>query len=154
MIIAPAGTADLQALCTLWNPFIRDTTITFSSEEKTPDALAQMIATRRANGHEFLVARAGDRLLGFATYAQFRAGNGYAHAMEHTIVLSRDAQGRASGAPSWPGLRRMRGPRAHIRFLRACRAKTQMALPFTRRLAFALWPPCRRRAASSAAGLT
>lgn len=96
MLIRPAVPADLAAILAIWNPVIRDTTITFSSEEKTAESLAAMIAARRAEGREFFVADDGG-ILGFATYAQFRAGNGYAHAMEHTIILGPGASGRGTG---------------------------------------------------------
>lgn len=97
MIPRPAVAADTPEIRALWNPIIRDTTITFSSEEKTAEGLAAMIALRRGAGQEFLVARDGAGLLGFATYAQFRGGNGYAHAMEHTIILAEAARGRGVG---------------------------------------------------------
>ena len=97
MTIRPARRADFAAILAIWNPVIRDTAVTFSSEEKTADGLAAMIADRRAAGREFLVAEADGQVAGFATYAQFRAGNGYAHAMEHTIILAPGAQGRGLG---------------------------------------------------------
>jgi phosphinothricin acetyltransferase len=96
MIIRPASAGDLGAIMALWNPIIRDTAVTFTSEEKTADGLATMIATRRAAGQEFFVAE-DDGFLGFATYAQFRGGNGYAHAMEHTIILDPAARGQGAG---------------------------------------------------------
>lgn len=95
-VIRPAGPDDLAAILAVWNPVIRDTTITFSSDQKTPESLAAMIAERRAAGREFFVAVAGG-VLGFATYAQFRAGNGYAHAMEHTVILAPGAAGQGIG---------------------------------------------------------
>jgi L-amino acid N-acyltransferase len=97
MIIRPAGPGDLADIVALWNPVIRDTTITFSSEEKTEAGLAAMIAERRAAGCEFFVARDAARLTGFASYAQFRPGNGYAQAMEHTIILAERAWRRGVG---------------------------------------------------------
>lgn len=97
MILRPAGAADHPAILALWNPLIRETTITFSSEEKTPAALAAMIDGRRALGQEFFLASEGAELLGFATYAQFRGGDGYAHAMEHTVILGQAARGRGVG---------------------------------------------------------
>ncbi len=97
MNLRRAGAADHHAILALWNPLIRETTITFSSEEKTEAALAEMIAARRAAGHEFFVAREGAALLGFATYAQFRGGNGYATAMEHTVILGQAARGLGVG---------------------------------------------------------
>ena len=96
MIIRPAEPADIPAILALWNPYIRDTLVTFSSEEKTPESLAALIATRRAAGQEFFLAVDGC-LLGFVTYAQFRGGNGYAQAMEHTIILAADVAGKGVG---------------------------------------------------------
>ncbi len=95
-MIRPVTPVDHAAILAIWNPLIRDTTVTFSSEEKTPEGLSRMIAERRAAGSEFFVAEDGG-VAGFATYAQFRAGNGYAHAMEHTIILAADAGGRGIG---------------------------------------------------------
>lgn len=96
MLIRPAVASDVDPVLAIWNPVIRDTTITFSSEEKTPESLAAMIGERRAAGREFFVAE-NDGIVGFATYAQFRGGNGYAHAMEHTVILSPAASGRGTG---------------------------------------------------------
>ncbi|MDP1668517.1 GNAT family N-acetyltransferase [Phaeovulum sp.] len=96
-MIRPADPRDLAPIMAFWNPMIRETTVTFSSEQKTEAGLAEMIASRRAAGAEFLVAEAGGQVLGLATYAQFRGGNGYAHAMEHTIILAPAAQGRGLG---------------------------------------------------------
>ncbi|HCZ01389.1 MAG: GNAT family N-acetyltransferase [Rhodobacterales bacterium RIFCSPHIGHO2_02_FULL_62_130] len=95
-MIRPATFADAAALADLWNPWIRDTAITFNAQEKSPDDIARMIADRNAAGHAFLVAEA-DGLLGFVTYSQFRGGVGYATCMEHTVVLSPQARGRGVG---------------------------------------------------------
>jgi phosphinothricin acetyltransferase len=94
--IRPARPGDYPAILAIWNPLIRDTTVTFSSEEKTTETLAALIAERRAAGREFFVAEA-EGLQGFASYAQFRGGNGYAHAMEHTVILGPGASGRGFG---------------------------------------------------------
>ncbi len=95
-MIRPATPADHAAILAIWNPVIRDTTVTFSSEEKTPESLGEMIAERRAAGREFFIADEGG-IAGFATYAQFRGGNGYAHAMEHTVLLAPELVGRGVG---------------------------------------------------------
>lgn len=97
MILRPAGAEDHPAILALWNPVIRATTITFTSEEKTAEGLGAMIAARRAAGHEFLVAERGGAVLGLATYSQFRAGDGYRHALEHTILLAEAARGQGVG---------------------------------------------------------
>lgn len=97
-IVRPAAPRDHAAILELWNAVIRDTTIIFASEEKTAEGLAALIAERRAAGRDFFVCEeAGGRILGFATYAQFRSGDGYAQAMEHTVMVAPGARGRGAG---------------------------------------------------------
>ena len=97
MTIRPATHADIPALLAIWNPVIRDTAVTFNAIEKTTADLAQMIADKASAGHAFLVAEADGAVLGFASYGQFRGGIGYAHTMEHTIILGSNARGRGLG---------------------------------------------------------
>ena len=95
-MIRPARSDDAQAVADVWNPWIRNTAVTFNSIEKTAADITAMMAARAAGGHGFFVA-ADQSLLGFASYAQFRGGIGYAHAMEHTVVLAPEARGRGIG---------------------------------------------------------
>lgn len=94
MTIRPAQPGDAAAICAIWNRVIRDTAITFTTEEKTPDALAETIAAR---GDGFVVAEEAGGIAGFATISPFRSGPGYAHTLEHTIHLAPDARGRGLG---------------------------------------------------------
>ncbi|MFN4099125.1 MAG: GNAT family N-acetyltransferase, partial [Pararhodobacter sp.] len=80
------------AIAGFWNPLIRETAVTFNPVEKSVPDIAAMIGERQA----FLVAAADD-VLGFATYAQFRSGPGYAFVQEHTIILSPSARGLGLG---------------------------------------------------------
>ncbi|MBC7479582.1 MAG: N-acetyltransferase [Pseudorhodobacter sp.] len=90
-MIRQATPDDAAALAALWNPWITDTAITFAATAKTPADVAHMIATRPAffTTHD---------LQGFATYGQFRPGDGYATCMEHSIILSPNARGQGLGA--------------------------------------------------------
>ncbi|WP_225027853.1 GNAT family N-acetyltransferase [Xinfangfangia pollutisoli] len=97
-MIRPATFADAAALADLWNPWITGTAITFNSVPKSPEDIAAMIEARQAAGHAFLVAE--DReggLAGFASYAQFRGGAGYARCMEHSVILAPGARGHGLG---------------------------------------------------------
>ena len=96
--IRPATSTDADAICAIWNPIIRDTVITFNPVERSPADIASLIADRDRAGHAFVVAERAGCVLGFATYAQFRAGLGYARSMEHTINLSETARGKGVGA--------------------------------------------------------
>ncbi len=93
MIIRAALTGDAPRIALIWNDMIRDTLFTFTSEEKTVEGIEALIAARPG---AFWVA-ASDRVLGFVTYAQFRAGPGYAHSVEHSVVLHNDARGQGAG---------------------------------------------------------
>lgn len=91
-MIRSAGPADARAVAALWNHYILDTLVTFNVTEKPEAEVAALISSRQA----FLVAEEGG-LLGFATYAQFRGGAGYARTMEHTVLLAPEARGRGVG---------------------------------------------------------
>ena len=96
-MIRDATPGDAAGIAAIWNPVIRDTAITFNSAEKSPADIAAMIRTRQGDGHGFLVTEDEGRILGFATYARFRGGVGYARTMEHTILLDPAAHGRGLG---------------------------------------------------------
>jgi len=91
-VIDRAGPADVAAVTALWNEVIAQTTITFTSAPKEAAAIADLIETQPV-----FVAREGAEPLGFATFAQFRGGDGYAHTMEHAIYLTDAARGRGFG---------------------------------------------------------
>ncbi len=95
-MIRPATAADCVAIAALWNPMIRDTLVTFTTEERSAEVLEALLAQKAALDHPFLVAEDGG-LLGFATYGAFRSGPGYARTMEHTIILGPRARGRGVG---------------------------------------------------------
>lgn len=96
-MIRRATPADAAAIAAIWNPYIRDTLVTFNAAEKPPDEVAAMIRARDAAGFATFVAEGAAGLEGFASYAQFRAGVGYARSMEHTILLAPGAGGRGTG---------------------------------------------------------
>lgn len=96
MIRAATG-ADIPAILDIWNPVIRDSTITFSPVERTPGDLAAMLADKAAGGFPFLVDADAGGVTGFATCGAFRAGPGYAHTREHTVLLAPRARGRGIG---------------------------------------------------------
>lgn len=98
MRIRPAQARDAGAVAAIWNPLIRDSATTFTTTLKTPEGLAAEFEACRVEGRAFLLAEgAAGEVLGFATYGQFRKGPGYAHTMEHSIILSDAARGRGIG---------------------------------------------------------
>jgi L-amino acid N-acyltransferase len=92
-MIRPATPEDATAIAAIWNQVIRDTTATFTSQEKDPAAIADQIARVTP----WWVAEVADTVQGHATYGQFRGGPGYARSMEHSIHLSKSVQGLGLG---------------------------------------------------------
>lgn len=94
MTIRPATPADAQDIARIWNAEITCGISTFNSEKKELDDVVQMISDR--DGACFISERSG-LVTGFATYAQFRGGVGYAHSMEHTLYLAPASRGYGTG---------------------------------------------------------
>ena len=97
MTVRQAVVDDAEQIAAIWNPMIRDTAVTFNPTPKTADDVSAMISTRVGAGRAFIVALEVRQIIGFATYDQFRRGDGYANTMEHTIILAPFAQGRGAG---------------------------------------------------------
>ncbi len=94
MQVRRATEADATAVAAIWNHYIRDTIVTFNSQEKTATELAAAIADPKT---PFFMAEQDGRITGFATYSDFRKGVGYAYTKEHTVMLATDATGKGMG---------------------------------------------------------
>jgi phosphinothricin acetyltransferase len=93
-MIRAANVGDAEAVAGLWNWMIRDTLATFTTEEKSAEAVAALIAGRPG---AFFVAEEAAIVTGFATFGTFRAGPGYAATRELSIVIAPAAQGQGIG---------------------------------------------------------
>ncbi len=91
--IRKATPQDAGGIAEIYNQIIRDTTITFASEEKSASEVADQIAAADA----YLVACNGADILGFASYGPFRKGPGCAGVKEHSICLARAVRGGGLG---------------------------------------------------------
>lgn len=95
--LRPATTADCDAILEVWNPFIRNSDVTFNSIEKTPRTLATELAQKEKLDQPLILAVDQNKVLGFATYGQFRASNGYRRTLENTIILAPNSHGLGIG---------------------------------------------------------
>jgi L-amino acid N-acyltransferase len=128
-MIRLATAADAPALAALWNPWIADTAITFTTALKTPQDLARMIATRPA-------VFTTDDGASFATYDQFRAGPGYATCMEHTIILAPRAHGQGLGRALMQAVETHAAARGAHQLIGGISAENPAALHFHAALGF------------------
>lgn len=94
MTVRQARPDDAALIAAITNSIIRDTLVTFTTEERSTEAIAKDI---RARGPSYLVAEDQGMVLGFATYGMFRSGPGYANTREHSIQLAEGARGKGTG---------------------------------------------------------
>ncbi|MEM7598875.1 MAG: N-acetyltransferase family protein [Pseudomonadota bacterium] len=97
MTVRRAEARDASALAAIWNHYIRDTTVTFTTDEKSVGEVADYIAARQTGGTCVFVAEAGSDLTGFAAASSFRSGPGYAGTLETTVMLAEGASGGGLG---------------------------------------------------------
>ncbi len=88
-MIRPATDDDADWICAIWNRIISETTVTFTTLEKSPQDVRALMAET-----PFLAA---PDEAGFGTLNRFRGGPGYNRARELTIYLAEGARGRGLG---------------------------------------------------------
>ncbi len=112
MRVRQAQPADAAEIALITNAIIRDTLVTFTSDERSAESIARDI---QARGAAFLVAEYQGQVIGFATYAPFRSGSGYAKCREHSIQLADNARGHGFGRALMERLQQVaRGEGVHV----------------------------------------
>ena len=97
MIVRPATHADASAIAAIWNIYIRGTTVTFTTDEKSASDVCDYIDARQSDGMTVVVAEEEGRVIGFAAASVFRSGLGYAHTRESSVMLDEGLSGRGTG---------------------------------------------------------
>jgi phosphinothricin acetyltransferase len=92
MMIRSAEVKDVAAMAKIINHVIRDTMITFNSQEKTEAEIAEAIKTT-----PYFVAVHQGQIVGQSSYFPFRAGPGYAKTVEYSISVTPAAHGLGAG---------------------------------------------------------
>ena len=102
-MIRPVQPADAQALADIYNPYIRDTTITFEEEPVTAEEMAARIAKVTAT-HPWLVYEEEGRVVGYAYSSVWRARAAYRHATETAIYFAMEQCGKGHGVALYQAL--------------------------------------------------
>ena len=92
-MIPQATGPDAPVIEAIVNAAIRDTAITFNSQERS---LAEVTGWTQSEDI-CLVAEIAGRVAGFIRTMPFRSGPGYARCIEHTIILEPVLHGRGAG---------------------------------------------------------
>jgi phosphinothricin acetyltransferase len=102
-MIRPAILSDAQALAEIYNPYIRDTIITFEEEPVTAAEMAGRIA-KVTEAYPWLVWDEGGQILGYAYSSVWRARAAYRYSTETAIYLGMEHRGRGVGASLYKAL--------------------------------------------------
>jgi L-amino acid N-acyltransferase YncA len=96
LIIRLATPADAKELLEIYKPYIKDTAITFEYDIPSVSDFADRI-TQTLKKYPYLVAIADGRIIGYAYASPFKARAAYDWAVETTIYLGPDFQGKGYG---------------------------------------------------------
>lgn len=92
-LIRPATAADAARIAAIAAPFALETTITFTSEPRSP----QQIAAALERFPWVVSVAPGGAVSGYAGLSEFRSGPGYARVREISIGLAPEARGAGQG---------------------------------------------------------
>ncbi|MBM3341847.1 MAG: N-acetyltransferase family protein [Betaproteobacteria bacterium] len=107
---------DAAAICAIYNPYVRDTVISF---EQAPVSETEMAARIREYTASFpwLVATVNDKVVAYAYASRWRTRAAYDYVLESTVYVDRDYIGRGIAKPLYRALLaelKARGVRAVI----------------------------------------
>jgi L-amino acid N-acyltransferase YncA len=92
-----ATEADLPEIVAITNQAIIQTTAMWSLHPVTLQARQTWMRERLARGFPVIVAEENQVVLGFASFGDFRAFDGYLHTVEHSLYVTPPAQGKGLG---------------------------------------------------------
>jgi phosphinothricin acetyltransferase len=97
--VTDAEPADLPAVQAIYASFVETTAITFDLEPYDLGYWERLLAgLDRDAGHEFLVARSGGSVVGYAKTGEWRPKGAYRSTAETSIYVADDAQGMGVGS--------------------------------------------------------
>jgi L-amino acid N-acyltransferase YncA len=91
--IRPATAADADVIAAIYEPFVRDTVISFEIEPPTATEIERRIAASPA----WLVYESSDSVLGYVYAVQLRPRAAYAWSAELSIYVDKESWGRGVG---------------------------------------------------------
>jgi len=95
--IRPATEQDLPAILAITNHAILHTTASWQTKPHTIEMRAAWLAERQAAGLPVLVAEIDGEVAGYGSYGSFRAYEGYALTVEHSVYIEERFQRRGLG---------------------------------------------------------
>src|ERR1700751_2658904 len=103
-MIRPVTTADAAALCTIYNHYILETTITFEEAAVTPTDMGNRIRETADSSLPWLVWEELASIQGFAYASKWKGRCAYRHSAEATVYLDPKSTRRGVGSRLYQAL--------------------------------------------------
>lgn len=98
MQIRDAEDHDLEGITTIYNDAVEQTTAIWNETTIDVENRRAWLADRRKAGYPVLVAVSDeDTVLGYASFGDWRAWDGYRHTVEHSVYVRSDQRGAGIG---------------------------------------------------------
>jgi L-amino acid N-acyltransferase YncA len=95
--IRDAVEADLPGILDIYNDAVTNTTAIWNEAVVDLANRKAWFSARRERGFPVLVAVRGKQVIGYASYGDWRAFDGYRHTVEHSVYVRSDARGTGTG---------------------------------------------------------
>ncbi|WP_087722186.1 GNAT family N-acetyltransferase [Pandoraea sp. PE-S2T-3] len=95
--VRDATDSDLAVIRDIYNDAVEHTTAIWNEIVVDLDNRREWLTARLAKGFPVIVAQRGDDVLGYASYGDWRAFDGYRHTVEHSIYIHQNARGGGVG---------------------------------------------------------
>lgn len=96
-LIRDATEADLSVVMEIYNDAVANTTAIWNEILVDLDNRKDWFAARKGRGFPVLVATVDGAVVGYASYGDWRAFDGYRHTVEHSVYIHRDCRGGGIG---------------------------------------------------------
>ena len=97
MDIRDATEADMGAVADIYNHAVAHTTAIWNEKEVDVANRIAWLADRRRVGYPVLVAIEDGEIIGYASFGDWRAFDGYRHTVEHSVYVRPDQHGKGIG---------------------------------------------------------
>lgn len=95
--IRPASEADLPAILAIYNDAVANTTAIWNDTLVDLENRRQWMQARLAGNNPVLVAERAGEVIGYATYGDWRAFEGFRQTKEHSVYVRSDRKGAGTG---------------------------------------------------------
>lgn len=96
-MIREANENDLMGILEIYNDAILNTTAIYAYEPHDIEERKQWYYERKEKGHPVLVFEEDNKVVGFATFEQFRAYPAFKYSLEHSVYVHKDYRKRGIG---------------------------------------------------------